>query len=77
MAQEWDSADTFAIELDDEGIPFDPLSVKAPDINRPIEEREADGLGVFLMRKMTDEARYVREGNRNRLTLIINKASAE
>jgi anti-sigma regulatory factor (Ser/Thr protein kinase) len=50
-----------------------PLSVKAPDIDRPIEEREADGLGVFLMRKMAGEVRYVREGNRNRLTLIMSK----
>lgn len=59
------------IEFIDEAPPFDPLSeTPAPDTSAGIEERPIGGLGVFLVRKMMDEVNYVREGNRNRLTLV-------
>jgi OFA family oxalate/formate antiporter-like MFS transporter len=66
-------ADSFSVELTDSGIPFDPLSVVQPDIDAPVETRQAEGLGVFLMRRMADKASYVREGDRNILTLTMHK----
>jgi OFA family oxalate/formate antiporter-like MFS transporter len=66
-------ADSFSVELTDSGIAFDPLSVELPDTGAPLETRQAKGLGVFLMRKMADEASYARQGDRNMLTLTIHK----
>jgi serine phosphatase RsbU (regulator of sigma subunit)/anti-sigma regulatory factor (Ser/Thr protein kinase) len=53
----------------DAGIPFDPLSLPEPDIHKPIEERTIGGLGIFMMKKIMDEVRYERKGDRNILTL--------
>jgi OFA family oxalate/formate antiporter-like MFS transporter len=70
-----DSPDSFSVELVDRGIPFDPLSVAPPDITAPIQDRQTDGLGILLMRKMVDHIRYMREDNRNHLTLVVLKKS--
>lgn len=64
--------DSVTMEFIDEAGPFDPLTeTPRPDTDAGIEERDIGGLGVYLVREMVDEVRYAREGNRNRLTLII------
>jgi OFA family oxalate/formate antiporter-like MFS transporter len=68
-----DDARSFSVELTDRGIPFDPLSVESPDTVSPLEKRDSRGLGVFLMRKMADEASYAREGDRNVMRLTMTK----
>lgn len=48
------------------GAPFDPLDIAEPDLDGPLEQRRAGGLGVFLMRKFMDDVRFsfnAREGN--------------
>lgn len=66
------AADAVTMEFIDEARPFDPLTeTPRPDTDAGIEERDIGGLGVYLVREMVDEVRYAREGNRNRLTLII------
>lgn len=66
--------DRVTIEFIDEASPFDPLTeTPAPDIGADIEERRVGGLGVYLVREMMDEVKYVREGNRNRLTLVTRR----
>lgn len=65
--------DSFSVEIADTGIPFDPLSVAPPDIGASLEARQTRGLGVLLMRRMVDDASYVREGDRNILTLTMRK----
>jgi serine/threonine-protein kinase RsbW len=57
------------IEIEDEGIPFDPTLRKEPDITLPVQERPIGGLGIFLILKMMDTVRYKRENNKNILTL--------
>ena len=64
---------SFAVELIDVGIPFDPSAVLPPDINAPFEERRTEGLSVLLPRKMVDELRYTRESDRNHLMLVMHK----
>lgn len=61
------------IRLVDSGIPFNPLSLSDPDLTTPITERNPGGLGVFLIRKMMDEIRYHRSGDRNVLTFVARK----
>ena len=56
-------------EVVDNGRPFDPLARPDPDLSRPIEEREPGGLGILLMRRMTDRIEYRRSNGDNRLLL--------
>ncbi|MEJ2428702.1 MAG: ATP-binding protein [Deltaproteobacteria bacterium] len=60
---------TFAIRLEDDGIPFNPLSVEEPDCECPVEERKVGNLGIHLCKKVMDEMLYERCGNKNILTL--------
>ncbi len=60
----------FQIQISDEGIPFDPLSLPEPDIGAPLEERKIGGLGIYLVRKVMDEVTYRRVDNKNVITLL-------
>jgi anti-sigma regulatory factor (Ser/Thr protein kinase) len=57
------------LRFSDSGLPFDPLSVKSPDLEIPVEQRQEGGLGIHLFRALTDSQRYLREGGRNVLVL--------
>ena len=61
----------FMLEIADRGIPFDLLSLEEPDITAGIEDRHVGGLGVFLLKKFTDDVTYCRTDDSNRLTLFI------
>ena len=49
--------------------PFDPLLLPPPDTTVPLEERKIGGLGIALVRALTDEVAYDRRDGRNHLTL--------
>jgi anti-sigma regulatory factor (Ser/Thr protein kinase) len=55
--------------VEDDGRPFDPLDAPQPTIDAPLEERPIGGLGWHLVRKVTNELAYRREGDKNVLTL--------
>ena len=55
--------------MEDDGPAFDPLTLDAPDIDAPIEERELGGLGVFLVRELMNELSYAYTGTHNQLTM--------
>ena len=55
--------------VEDAGRPFDPLAVPPADLNAPMEQRPIGGLGVHLMRSLTQSLDYRRDGDRNVLTL--------
>jgi anti-sigma regulatory factor (Ser/Thr protein kinase) len=57
------------VEVVDDARPFNPLLVPPPDTSSPLEQREPGGLGIALVRALTDEVRYERRGDRNRLTM--------
>ena len=61
--------DVIEANLTDEGIAFDPRDAAPPDLDAPLEERRAGGLGVYLVRKFMDEIDYRRDGGRNHLRL--------
>ncbi len=42
----------------DNGVPYDPLAKKDPDITKSAEEREIGGLGIFLVKKTMDAIEY-------------------
>ncbi len=59
------------VRLIDDAPPFDPTSVPPPDINRPLEDRPLGGLGVHMMRQLTDELSYrATDDSRNELTFV-------
>ena len=56
-------------EIVDDGEPFDPLSVPAPQLGGGVEERPIGGLGIYFVRTLMDDVKYARRGNRNVLVL--------
>lgn len=60
---------TLIIRLEDDGIPFDPLSAQAPDCDCPMDERKIGNLGIHLTRKLMDDMVYQRLENKNILIL--------
>jgi len=57
------------IEVEDDGRPFDPIRVAAPDVGAPLDERRVGGLGLHFVRTVIDELAYRRCGNKNVLTM--------
>ena len=61
-----------AITFIDSGMPYDPLARTDPDVTLMAEEREIGGLGVFLTKKIVDDAVYEYRNGQNVLTLKKN-----
>lgn len=61
--------DALEAEVEDDGRPFDPLTVAPPDRGAPLAERKVGGLGIHFMRNLLSGLAYQRIGNRNRLVL--------
>ena len=58
------------VEVEDSAPPFNPLLIPMPDTTLPLEKRKIGGLGVVLVRALTDEVAYELRNARNHLTLI-------
>jgi serine/threonine-protein kinase RsbW len=61
--------DEVIIEISDDAPAFDLLQVPEPDISADLKDRKIGGLGIFLIRKVTDSATYRYEKAKNILTL--------
>ena len=57
------------LEIRDGGRAFNPFEHRQPDTQASLEERQIGGLGIFLVRQMTEKAEYRRDGDVNVLTL--------
>ncbi|MCD4818476.1 MAG: ATP-binding protein [Candidatus Cloacimonetes bacterium] len=57
------------IKIEDDGIAFDPLSIKEPDLESNIEERQIGGLGIHLVKTLMQNISYLRENEKNVLIL--------
>jgi len=47
-------ADEIVVKIVDQAPPFDPNLVPRPDLDRPLHERPVGGMGVHLIRTLTD-----------------------
>jgi serine/threonine-protein kinase RsbW/sigma-B regulation protein RsbU (phosphoserine phosphatase) len=56
---------TITAEVEDDGVPFNPVRSPEPPVNAPIEDRPLGGLGIHLARSLMDELTYSRSGDRN------------
>ncbi|MFZ5571453.1 MAG: ATP-binding protein [Thermodesulfobacteriota bacterium] len=54
------SGDDLAIKIEDNGIPFNPLSCEAPDVSCGLTERSIGGMGLHLVKHMMDHLHYRR-----------------
>ncbi len=62
--------DEITLIFEDDGVPFNPLAAADPDITLPAEKRSIGGLGVYMIKKMTDRQSYHYSDGKNRLTLM-------
>lgn len=58
------------VQIEDEGVAFNPFEVRAPDTNVPFDDRDIGGLGIHLTQSVMDECQYQRMGNKNIVTLV-------
>ena len=54
----------------DDGAPYDPLSHVDPDTTLSAAERPIGGLGILMVKKMSDSVSYSRSGDRNIFTVV-------
>lgn len=66
----WIDQGTFFVEIRDRGVPFDPASRPAPDLDEKILQGTRGGLGVFLFKTLMDGYTYRRTGGENVLTIF-------
>jgi serine/threonine-protein kinase RsbW len=57
------------VVIEDDGVPFNPLAIPAPDVGMPLRKRRVGGVGIHFVRNLMDEVVYYRAGERNRLVL--------
>jgi len=61
------------IELIDDGVdPWDPADAPRVKVDQPIEERQAGGLGLYLVRSIVDELTYEYENRQMKVTAMKN-----
>lgn len=61
------------VRLIDDAPHFDPTTVPPPDINLALEDRPLGGLGVHMMRQLTDELLYRVTGEGKNELLFIKR----
>ncbi len=71
------SGNDLLIRIRDWGKSFDPTSVPSPEIDSELFERQLGGLGIFLMRQMMDEVRYVFYAGKHNEVIMMKHISQE
>ena len=63
--------DNLVIQIRDQAKPFDAGDVEAPHLDESLAERAYGGMGVYLIRKLTDESEFrPLPGRGNELRLV-------
>ena len=60
------------INIEDNGIPFNPLGKIDPDFPDNVENAEIGGLGIHIIKKIMDNVSYERKQGKNKLTMRKN-----
>ena len=66
--------DRLVVEIEDEGVPFDPGAYVLPELPKSLAEAAIGGRGLRLVRHFSDDIIYRRDGGMNRLTLVFRLA---
>ncbi len=62
--------DELTVTIRDTGMPFNPLEVTPPVLDADVDHRKIGGLGVHLIRSVTDALFYEYRDGKNILTLV-------
>lgn len=57
-----------SVEVADQGVEFNPLKAKPPDLTLSLEARPIGGFGIHLVKTLAKSLTYSREQGWNRLT---------
>ena len=57
------------IKIEDDGVPFNPLKKKEPEIPADLMDARIGGLGIHIVKKLMDDIHYKRERGWNSLTM--------
>jgi serine/threonine-protein kinase RsbW len=60
------------INIEDNGIPFNPLEKIDPDFPDNVESANIGGLGIHIIRKLMDNVSYERKQGKNKLSMRKN-----
>ena len=60
------------INIEDDGIPFNPLEKIDPDFPDNVENAKIGGLGILIIRELMDNVSYERRSGKNELTMRKN-----
>lgn len=63
--------DKLNICFTDNGIPYNPLDKQDPDISLSAEDREIGGLGIFVVKNMSERIEYNRVNGDNILEIVL------
>lgn len=66
--------DRIRIEVEDDGVPFNPLELPVEELPQHLENSRPAGRGIPLMRSFMDELHYARRDSRNVLTMVMHCA---
>jgi len=69
--------DDLVVNIEDDGIPFNPTNAETPNLECSIEECRIGGLGIHLAKNLMDEVCYQRCKDKNLLTLKKNIKETE
>ena len=62
----------FKVEIADQGVEFNPLSLASPDLALDLEHRPVGGLGLVLLKTLARSFAWRRENGCNRLTFGVS-----
>ena len=68
-------ADSFSLQILDDGHPFDARQVPEPDLEQSLQDRQPGGLGISLVRRLARRMDYERRDGVNLLTVEISRNS--
>jgi len=71
---ESESDGTVAMEFADRGTAFDPSAAPPPDLDAPLGERKAGGLGLHFVRSLARIVEYRRQDGWNHLNLRLTES---
>ncbi len=67
--------DAVIIRIRDRAKSFDPSGVNTPQLDTALKDRPFGGMGIFLIKKMTDEAEFLQlPGGGNEIRLLKRQA---
>lgn len=61
---------SITLTFKDQGVAYNPLEKKDPDVTLALEEWEIGGLSIFMVKKSMDKMFYRRRGRQNVLTVF-------